>query len=182
MDYATPEARVAELVEHELQPASRRSPEPPAFSGVERSVIQLSRKDSLASIPELWDWRVGVARLFAANQANPLANARLEELRRFAILVRVHDDPGDDAIDRFLDAGYTVEQAGLVRRILQEGVPARRGAGANGALWAVLLLIAVGIYVVMQHAVGEIAISLIAAGLGFVTIASLTAPHRRTRY
>lgn len=182
MDYAAPEARATQLSDHEFQAPPQPAPAPPTLSGVERSVILLSRKDPLASIPDLQGWRAGVARLFAANRANPLANPRLEELRRFAILVRIHDDPDDDALDRFLDAGYTLEQAGLVRRIVRESAPADRGTRPGLAFWVVPLLIAVVIYCVMQNAVHEIVISLIVAGLGLITVASLATTRRRTHY
>lgn len=182
MDYAAPEARAAQLSDHEFQAPLRPAllPVPPTLSGIERSVIRLSRKDSLASISDLQGWRVGVARLFAAKHANPLANPRLEELRRFAILARTHDDPDDDALDRFLDAGYTLEQAELVRRILREGASVDRRTGPALTFWIIPLLTAVGIYCVMQNAVHDFAISLIVAGLGLITVASLAMPHRRT--
>jgi hypothetical protein len=180
MDYAAPEARVAQLPDHEFQAPPRPAPLPPTLSGFERSVIRLSRKDPLASIPDLQGWRVGVARLFTAKRANPLANPRLEELRRFAILARTQDDPDDDALDRFLDAGYTLEQAELVRRILREGASVGRRTRPGLTFWVMPLLIAAGIYCVMQNAVHDFAISLIVAGLGLITVASLAMPHRRT--
>lgn len=178
MDYGVSEARLDGLVDHESAVPSPHAHEPPTFSGMERSVIQLSRKDSLASIPDLWDWRVGVARLFAVRRASPLANQRLEELRRFAILVRIHDDPGDDALDRFLDAGFTIDQAALVHRLLREGRSASGHRRSKYLIWVVLLMIPAGIYAAVQSATGDPAISLITAALGLVTIVSFTAPRR----
>lgn len=117
MDYAASKA-VIDYVDREYRLVPPRASEPPFLSELERSVIHLSRSDPVASIPDLRGWRAAVERLFATRRAGSLANERLEELRRFAILVRVHDDPGDDALDRFLDAGYSVEQARLVRAMV----------------------------------------------------------------
>lgn len=125
MDCIVSDALVG-YVDPEFRPAPPRVAEPPCFSELEWSVIHLSRKDPVASIPGLRSWRVFVARLFGAGRAAALANDRLEELRRFAILTRVHDDPGDDALDRFLDADYTVEQAGLIHAMVNDGKPVRR--------------------------------------------------------
>jgi len=117
MDYAVSEACI-ERVDGEPRRAQPRAAEPLSFSEIERSVIHLSQRDHIASIADLRDWRVSIARLFVGRRSNSLADRRLEELRRFAILVRVHGDPGDDALDRFLDAGYTVEQARLIHAMV----------------------------------------------------------------
>jgi|SRR5690242_4982629 len=117
MDYAVSEACI-ERVDGEPRRAQLRLAEPLSFSEIERLVIHLSQRDHIASIADLRDWRVSVARLVVGRRTNSLADKRLEELRRFAILVRVHGDPGDDALDRFLDAGYSVEQARLVRAMV----------------------------------------------------------------
>ena len=163
MDYAASEALV-EHVERTPRRAPRRAAEPPSFSEVERSVIHLSQKDPVASIPDLRDWRVAVARLFAVEPAGPLADRRLEELRRFAILVRLHDDPGDDALDRFLDAGYTVEQAGLVHRIVHEGTAVgRRRKETRYVFRAAPMLIALGVSTLF-HDAGAIAVSVVVGG------------------
>jgi hypothetical protein len=179
MDYAASEALV-DYIDPECRPVLPRAPEPPFFSELERSVIHLSRNDPAASIPDLRGWRVGVARLFATNRASSLANERLEELRRFAILVRVRGDPGDDALDRFLDAGYTVEQAERVHWITHQGKPTGSRQGLKFVFWGVPLLLAAGIAVLVQAAVGEILNSLITVAFISVTMASF-AYRRRDR-
>ena len=172
MDHAGFEALV-DYIDPEPQRAPSRALEPPSISGLEQSVIHLSRNDPVASIPDLRGWRVGVERLFGASPAGPLANERLEELRRFAILVRVHNDPGDDALDRFLDAGYTVEQAGLVHRIVREDRPVGPHQRFGFEFCVVPLLLATGIPVLMQDVAGDISITLITGAFISVTISSL---------
>jgi len=162
MTYAVSEALI-ERVDGGPRRSPMRATEPSSFSEIERSVIHLSQRDSLASIADLRDWRVGIARLFVGGRTNSLADKRLEELRRFAILVRVHDDPGDDAIDRFLDADYTVEQARLIHAMVNDGKPVRRHNRLEFAFLIVPLLLALWASV-SRNDIGKIAISLAVGG------------------
>ena len=54
---------------------------------------------------------------FGFDRPRPLADARLEALRRFALLARISggDLPGEE-IKRFLDAGFTAVQARTLQR------------------------------------------------------------------
>lgn len=162
MDYNVSDDLVG-FVDPEFRPAPPRAAEPLSFSDLERSVIHLSRNDPVSSIPGLRNWRVFVARLSGAGRTNALANDRLEELRRFAILVRVHDDPGDDALDRFLDAGYTVEQAGHIQAVVNDGKPVRRPNRLDLALLIVPLLAVLGVCTAQNDSV-KIAIVLAIGG------------------
>ena len=103
---------------------------------------------------------------------------RLEELRRFAILVRVRGDPGDDALDRFLDAGYAVEQAERVHWITHQGKPTGSRQGLKFVFWGVPLLLAAGIAVLVQAAVGEILNCLTTVAFISVTMASFVYRRR----
>lgn len=80
----------------------------PAFTPVELSVITLAAIDGASTIrPRSWLSRLA-ARLFGVGRPNPLADPRLEALRRFAIVARDHrGDPPQTEIDRFLAAGFT---------------------------------------------------------------------------
>ncbi len=84
----------------------------PAFTPVELSVISLARVDGLATLrPRNWLTRLA-ERLFGVGRPNPLADPRLEALRRFALIVRNHrGDPPQGEIDRFLAAGFTARAA-----------------------------------------------------------------------
>jgi hypothetical protein len=86
----------------------------PRFSPLEWSVIRLARIDRMWTIRpasplrRLWNWFVG--------QGNPaLANAKLEALRRMAVLTWHYGFtvPGEDVSD-FISAGFTPEQYELM--------------------------------------------------------------------
>lgn len=88
------------------------------FDGVERQVIALARHDDRWSLLEVSDWRARIVRWLSGRRpVNRLANARLETLRRFAILARVkRGRVGDAEIQSFLEAGFTAVQAALLQR------------------------------------------------------------------
>ncbi|MCM8732572.1 hypothetical protein ACFO8O_16575 [Hephaestia sp. GCM10023244] len=76
----------------------------------------------------------------------------------------IHDDPGDDEIDRFLDAGYNVEQAKLIHSMVNVGKPVRLHTRLELTFLIVPLLVALGVSV-CQNNIGKIAISLAIGGL-----------------
>lgn len=88
------------------------------FDGVERQVIALARRDDRWSLLDVSDWRGRTIRWLSGRRpVNRLANARLEALRRFAILSRVTRGKVADAeIQSFLEAGFTAVQAALLQR------------------------------------------------------------------
>src|SRR5687768_385210 len=75
----------------------------PAFTPIERSVIALARIENPSSArPRKVLSRLGEI-LFGISPSKPLANPRLEALRRFAILARAsHGNPPEHEIDSFL--------------------------------------------------------------------------------
>ena len=83
------------------------------FSPTELRVIGLAeRQDALREIAprsrlgRFFEWAFGM------RLARPLADARLESLRRFASLARHHaDDVGAEDLRSFVDAGYSHGQA-----------------------------------------------------------------------
>lgn len=84
----------------------------PVFTPAERDVIAVARVDGAASVrPRTWLTRLAVT-LFGIAPPNPLANARLEALRRFAVLARVsRGNPPRHEIDAFLAAGFAPRAA-----------------------------------------------------------------------
>lgn len=182
MTIALPRART--LLSNEVRdvaPPITRYSDREAFSPLEQSVIQLSRRDPLSSITDLPGWWRRLGAIFAVGHRKPLANERLEELRRFAILTRKLRDPGDEAIDRFLDAGFTLEQAVEVRDLVRSWGGLTDARRFDLVLWAMLFLIGAGTYFLMDKVVEEPIIGLIAAGVVFVTVASFASPGGRTR-
>lgn len=86
----------------------------PALTPLERAVIDLSRKDPLWSLAR----RSGVAiwLLGRRHDAQPLANPRLEALRRYAILRRQNRDGGQVA-GVLRESGYSPAQIAAIDRL-----------------------------------------------------------------
>lgn len=182
MTIALRRSRTLVSIEDRLPPAPvTRLSDSGAFSPLEQSVIQLSRRDPLSSIADLPGWWRRLWVIVTAGDPKPLANERLEELRRFAILARKLRDPGDEAIDRFLDVGFTLEQAVHVRELVRSREVAAQTQRFNFIIWAILFLIAVGMFVLIRNVIEQSTPSLIAAGVVFVTMASVATPGSRTR-
>ncbi len=184
MSSATERTRRVEIHDADAlrQPPRQAVAQSTTFDDLERSVIELSRRDPISSVEGRAARRLDPRSWLDGYRPTPLAIPRLEELRRFAILTRVHSDPGDDALDRFLDAGFSFEQAVLVHVILHDGQPASTEHDAERLLWAAMLLVALGVYIVVFRQLGEVLPSLVVAGTVFVTIASITAPRRPSHY
>ena len=94
------------------------------FSPTELRVIDLAERiDATREIPpggrlgRFIEWALGI------RLARPLADPRLERLRRFASLARHHaDDVGEEDVQRIVEAGYSPGQAlGLLAYLGQQG-------------------------------------------------------------
>jgi hypothetical protein len=88
---------------------------PPLFTRGEDQVIALARRDSIASIRP-GSWLTNMARrLFGIVPANPLADPRLEAIRRFAVAAR-HGHGGTIDMERrqFLAAGFSPGHADFI--------------------------------------------------------------------
>jgi len=110
-------------------PAFPQAPESPesaaraAFGPLELQVISLAEADPVASIGPPTRFTRFFERWFGIDRPTPFADARLEALRRFAVLARVTGGqlPGEEIV-RFLGAGFTRLQA----RALQQRAAAAR--------------------------------------------------------
>lgn len=93
------------------------------FTHAEARVIALADSDRADSVGARSRLGRFIDRVFGIRRSNPLADPRLEALRRFAVLARLSDGrlPGAE-IERFIAAGFTVLQA----RALQLRVAASR--------------------------------------------------------
>lgn len=84
----------------------------PLFTPLERAVIEVARSDDPISLSRRRPLLRLAEALFGFRFFTDLANARLEALRRFAILARAKgDDLPQEEIDRFLAAGFSTRAA-----------------------------------------------------------------------
>ncbi len=92
-----------------------RTPTGAVFERAEWEVIMIAQKDGLASLSEPgWLPRLA-SRLFGGRIARPLADPRLEALRRFAVLAWHHSYALPvSAIEGLRSMGYSDEQLELV--------------------------------------------------------------------
>lgn len=94
-----------------LAPAQAASVAETVLTASERNVISLSLKDPVWSIAPSGRLRRALNWVFDIRRPNPLADARLEALRRFAVLVHRFGDRLDCAeADRLAMAGYSPRQ------------------------------------------------------------------------
>jgi hypothetical protein len=97
-----------------LDPPARETPSriaEPALTLFERDVISVSLRDPVWSLGPSGRVRRALHWTFDVRRPNPLADARLEALRRFAVLVRHFGDRLDNVeTDRLALAGYSPSQ------------------------------------------------------------------------
>lgn len=148
-----------------------------SLSVIERSVVSLSLQDTVESISVIPHRRASIARLFGHEQPNRLGSKPLEELRRFSILARVRGEIDASMLRRFLDAGYTTEQADLVVHFLATHAPKRAAIASPIGVLLFVVISAIGIFLLMQTVLEEPMISTIVAGLTIATLASVAAPR-----
>lgn len=95
------------------------------FSSLEWTVIELARREPLASLREPTRFAMGLARFLGRAIARPLADPRLEALRRFAVHAWRHGFvlPSSE-LTRFMTAGFSAEQAeALIGHAIFASVP-----------------------------------------------------------
>lgn len=104
------------------------------FDRTEWSVIALAGRDDMASLAPDGFWQRVRRRLFGIDAARPLANERLEALRRFTVLARLRRrriDHGE--IARLVTAGFSRFQADVLLSLIDDAHnPAR--ANLQGSL------------------------------------------------
>ncbi|AGH51244.1 MULTISPECIES: hypothetical protein [Sphingomonadales] len=94
------------------------------FDRAEWSVIGLAAHDDTTSLaPDGW-WARLRHRLFGIEAPRPLANERLEALRRFAVTARLRRRKIDHhEIARFVAAGFSAFQADMLLAIIDDARP-----------------------------------------------------------
>ena len=114
MAYRSPDGEVPAFPK---TPESPESPAEAAFGPLELQIISLAEADPVASIGPPTRFARFFERWFGIDRPKPFADARLEALRRFAVLVRVTGGqlPGEET-KRFLAAGYSRLQAHILQQ------------------------------------------------------------------
>ena len=103
--------------ESESAESAADRPEEVRFDPLELKVIALAEVDPVASIGSPARFRRFFERWFGFKLPQPLANERLEALRRFAVLARVSGGrlPAEE-VRNFLTAGFSLLQARALQR------------------------------------------------------------------
>lgn len=101
----------------------------PALTKLERLVIHIARSDGIDSLAQPERGNRFTRWLFRADRPNPLADPRLEALRRYAVLLRLHGDamPADEA-RRLLDAGFARETRNEIDQLVFRAAQELNGA------------------------------------------------------
>src|SRR5436853_3661697 len=101
----------------ESDTAAADRPEDARFGPLELTVIALAEADPVASIGSPTRFRRSFERWFGFKLPRPLANERLEALRRFAVLARVSGGrmPAEE-VRNFLTAGFSLLHARALQR------------------------------------------------------------------
>jgi len=108
---AAPTSGLPRISDSQARPTGAR------FAPLELKVIALAEADPVASIGAPTRFARFFERWFGFQRPAPLADARLEALRRFAVLARVTGGrlPGEE-VERFLTAGFTLLHARWLQR------------------------------------------------------------------
>ncbi len=102
-----------------------------SFSALEWSVIALARRDRLSSLGQPGRIARAVASLFGLWRDSPLADGRLEALRRMAVLAwhKGYAVPVSE-LHAFKAAGFTIDQYELLQASIGRGRAQREGSAA----------------------------------------------------
>lgn len=102
----------------------------PALTRLERLTIHIARNDGIDSLTQPERGNRFTRWLFRADQPNPLADPRLEALRRYAVLLRLRADamPADET-RRLLDAGFAAAALPEIHRLVLD-----TGGAADGGI------------------------------------------------
>ncbi|SNT09865.1 hypothetical protein SAMN06295912_14021 [Sphingomonas laterariae] len=94
------------------------------FDRAEWAAIALAKQDDAASLaPDSW-WQRMRHKLFGIEAARPLANERLEALRRFTVLARLRRRKIDhQEIARLVAAGFSAFQADVLLALIDDARP-----------------------------------------------------------
>jgi len=147
------------------------------FDQMERSVIFLSRTDPAWSLVDPQTWRMRLLCCLGYEMSNSLADARLEALRRYAVILRVRGNSDNEDLNRFLEAGFVAEQAMQLEQMVAPWKN-RSHVGAAALQWSALGLVAVLFYHLVAQALDQEMIALVIIGLFFAMLAPFLFPNQ----
>ena len=100
---------------------------PVRLSPLEWSIVAMAERDGLASIREVSRYTRALRTFFGLKQPNPLANERLEALRRVAIFAWHHGwNVPKSELAAFLKAGFSNDHFELIQNSMGQARAARR--------------------------------------------------------
>lgn len=176
LTYSTSEQRLAEVQPSATSMADVSGPPSElSLSDVERSVVRLSRADTLTSLADRGSWKASFRRVFGTDASNPLADPRLETLRHFAVILRLGRQVRKAEIDKFHDAGFDAHQWAQIDQMV---APWRKPPSqAVTYAPAIILLIAAALtYRWVAASLDDHMIGLIAACLEIIVLAPFLLP------
>jgi outer membrane protein OmpA-like peptidoglycan-associated protein len=177
MNFSVSDRHFAQLHDFEAPADAEIIRLPPRLTEEEINILALSRSDPLGSTRDHIDWRLRISRFFAGRQSSTLANGKLEELRRFAVLVRLYGMPDDGSITRFLGAGYSPSHVCLIRQLLAQPDTDSASTDTSLIVWPLTALISGVTFVGMQMMLQDIFKSSVIAGAAFVFMAVIARPR-----
>ena len=111
----------------EVGASAGSSPSSPHFSGLEWSVVALARRDRIASLREPGRIAKALREVFGTGRPGPLADGRLEALRRIAVLAWHYGYAVPvSELRAFLAAGFSSDQYEMLQTSIARGRAAGR--------------------------------------------------------
>jgi hypothetical protein len=154
-----------------------------SLSTIDLRTIDLSRRDPASSV-RTPTFRDRLCRsVVGGARPRALSNARLEALRRYAVIYRIAGAPGADVDRQARSAGFTEDQLALVRLIVDRSRPRTQSASrrltiAGAILGSLLITLGAGAWLSRQ--LDNPVVASIVIGITLLTLASLasTSPQR----
>lgn len=145
---------------------------------VERDVVMLARHDRPSSIRPSTVLERLARRIFGFSSSNALADARLEALRRFAVIAIRTGSAGPDEVATLIDNGFSELEIEQARQLAQRyHRPSRLSLSALTSL-LMTTIIGVGAFLWVKTRIGDSVVSaIIVAYLGLPIVTSV-APRR----
>jgi len=139
---------------------------------LERQIVLLSRGDGVRSVQSRrrYDWVLNL--IYGFNSARSLADQKLEALRRYAVLRRLHGDHmAPEEVDQVRAAGFAPSKLANLHRMVD---PWRAPRQRHQILQQSLTILAMGVlgallFPSISDSVGDELIAVLLIGVAFVT-------------
>ena len=107
----------------QVVPASELHAASATLTALEWSIVAMAEKDALSSLREPSRFVSALRSLFGVRRPNPLANDRLEALRRLAVHAWHHRwNVPDSELREFVAAGYSLDHYHLVQSSIAQAL------------------------------------------------------------